>query len=105
MMVAVPVQHSVAADEKTRLCVTLWIEFNHVEPVAGDTGDKGNVVAFRHWVVNSDIMLVFYHLTLHSVHVIRFLGLHWGEYDTAAGNHSRTGTVQHVAADGADIKL
>ena len=105
MAVAVPVQHAVSADEKAGLRVAFRIELDHVKPVAGDAGEEGNVVTFGHWMVDRDIMFVLDDLALHGVFRIRFFRFERRQRQSAAGNDGRTGAVQHVAADRADIQL
>ena len=105
MVIAVPVQHAEAADEKARLRIALGVKFDEVETVARDACEKGNIMSLGHRMVDDDIVLMFDDFALYGMGFVRFLGLQRRQCQPAAGNHSRTGAVQHVATDRADVQV
>lgn len=107
MVVAVPVEPAVAAaaPEKAGFGVAFGIELDGFKAAAGAVGDEGNVVLLGHGVINGDVILVLDVLDAGSVDVIRRFRLERRQGDATAGNHGRAHGLEHVAADGADVKL
>lgn len=106
-MVAVPIEPAVAATapEKAGFGVAFGIELDGFKAAAGAVGDEGNVVLLGHGVINGDVILVLDVLDAGGVGVIRRFRLERRQGDATAGNHGRAHGLEHVAADGADVKL
>lgn len=107
VVVAVPIEPAVAAAATEKACfgVAFGIELDGFKAAAGAVGDEGNVVLLGHGVINGDVILVLDVLDAGGVGVIRRFRLERRQGDAAAGNHGRAHGLEHVAADGADVKL
>ena len=93
------------ATEKAGFGVAFGIELDGFKAAAGAVGDEGNVVLLGHGVINGDVILVLDVLDAGGVGVIGRFRLERRQGDATAGNHGRAHGLEHVAADGADVKL
>lgn len=107
VVVAVPVEPAVAAAarEKAGFGVSFGIELDALKAAAGAVGDEGNVVVFRHGVVDGNVVFVFDVLDGGGVGVVGRFRLQRRQGDAAAGNHGGAHGLENIAADGADIEL
>lgn len=107
VVVAVPVEPAVAAAAPEKACfgVAFRIELDDFKAAAGAVGDEGNVVLLGHGVIDSDVILVLDVLDCGGVGVVGRFRLERRQGDATAGNHGRAHGLEHVAADGADVKL
>lgn len=94
-----------AATKKAGFGVSFGIELNALKAAAGAVGDEENVVLLGHGVINGDVILVLDVLDAGGVGVIRRFRFQRRQGDATAGNHGRAHGLEHVAADGANIKL
>ena len=107
VVVAVPVEPAMAAAaaKKAGFGISFGIELDALKAAAGAVGDEGNVVLLGHGVINGDVILVLDVLDAGGMGVIRRFRLERRQGDATAGNHGRAHGLEHVAADGADVKL
>ena len=104
-MVAVPEQHAVPAGEESRLGWTLRVEADELEPAAVEEGDEGEVVILGHRVVDGDVNFVLDFRAHRGVGRVRRLGFEGRQRDTAARDHRRARSVEHIAANRADVEV
>ena len=93
------------APEKACFGVAFGIELDGFKAAASAVGDEGNVVLFGHGVINGDVILVLDVLDAGGVGVVGRFRLERRQGDATAGNHGRAHGLEHVTADGADVKL
>ena len=102
--VAVPIYIAVAAEEKSRLRVTLGIKAHHIHSVRADIGDERDIMQLGHFMGHGDEYLVLDVLDVNGVSCVGLFGIKAGQGYAAAAYKRLAHRMYHVAADGADIK-
>ena len=105
MSVAVGEQLSHTADFESRLGVSFGIQLDKLNPVIRNSGEKGNVMLFRHGMVNGDIILVLGDFRVYEMLRILSLGLGRRQSYSAAADYGFADSPNHVSADRTDIKF
>ena len=105
VVIAAPVEHAHAPQLQTGLGIAFRIEFHHLHPVAGDEGQKGNVVLLGHRMGNGDKMLILHTFDGNSVITVRLFCLQGRQGDPAAADDGMANAVDHITADGANIEF
>lgn len=78
MLVAVPIERSVASELHTSFSISFWIEFYHLDTVCRHKNNKRNKMFFCHGVMNRKKILIFYGFDRQNMFVIRVLGFQCG---------------------------
>ncbi len=105
MVIAVKVEIPTAVKFETGLGVTFGIEFDELDSVRCEKGNKGNKMGLCHWVVDGDEMLV---LHLFDGNTVIFIGLfclqRWQD-NAATANKGISHSSENVATNGANIEF
>ena len=104
-MIAVPIQYSMAAAEKAHLGIAFGVKLDKIKAIAGTIGYKGNIMLFAHRVFYGNKIFVFDFFTADLVLFIRRFSFQRRQINSTAGDHCRTGAVNNIAADRADVEF
>ena len=108
MAVAVEVKHTCAPQGEAGRGISLGVELDQLQLIAGEVGQKRDVMVFLHGVVQGDEELVLHPLHGQLMMLVGILGfgdVQRRQGDAAAAHHSLSGGVEHIAAEGADVEF
>ena len=108
MAVAVEVKHTCAPQGEAGRGIPLGVELDQLQLIAGEVGQKRDVMVFLHGVVQGDEELVLHPLHGQLMMLVGILGfgdVQRRQGDAATAHHGLPGGVEHIAAERADVEL
>ena len=104
MPVTVVIQLSPAPQLHSGFRIALGVEFDHLDPVAGDKGQEGDKMLLGHGVVYGDKMLVLYAFYGYLMVAIRLFCIKGREGYSATIYMCITHGSNYISANGTNVK-
>ena len=105
VVVAIPIQHPMPPAEKTHGNTAFRIKLYDFKTFPGTIRHKRQIMPFGHGMPRRNKDFIFNFFALDLVRRIRLFPLQRRQRHTAAGNHSRTGRMENIPANRADVKI